>query len=228
MAATTSKPSPSNRPVDETVDSIADKSCTSTGVEDNANDDDDRCNEFPPAEATAVAVEELSSPTYLSVESSEVYLLAKRHLSDGNFEEALTVIEEGIRDTKAQLAKLAGNDNEDDFAMHESIAPFHYLCGSTLLYSIEESDQEVTTAGSAVSTAVVSGGEAASSVAAMPTSDDDEPANDDDEEEENNKLTAADAAEDMEVACETRKLLALSSRECSPQKSWSLIWHRST
>ena len=99
-------------------------------------------------------------PTYQSVESSDIYLLAKRHLNDGKFEEAMTVIEEGIRDTQTLLQRTMDSP-DGDYTLHESMAPFHYLYGTTLLYSIEEQDQEVTTAGSTVSTAVVSGEAAA-------------------------------------------------------------------
>jgi hypothetical protein len=71
-------------------------------------------------------------------------VLAKNFLNDGDFEQALTTIEEGIEGTKSILA---GNDNLDT-EFHESLAPFHYLYGTTLLYSIEESnDTNMTTSG---------------------------------------------------------------------------------
>jgi tetratricopeptide (TPR) repeat protein len=205
MAATTSKLSPSNRPIDGNDDvDPKDNGTVDAGGANISTTEVEKVESFesPLQAIEAGAATVVSTPTYLSVESSDVFRLAKQHLSDGNFEEALTVIEEGIRDTKTLLTKLAGNDNEDDFAMHESIAPLHYLYGSTLLYSIEETDQEVTTAGSAVSTAVVSGGDVASAAATMPTEveADEESANDD--EGENNKLTAADAIDDMEIAWE--------------------------
>lgn len=153
MAATPSKLSPTNRPLEGGEDVTG----TDTSATAPAASLKDAAVPSPQAD-TATA--EPSAPTYQSVESSVVYLLAKRHLSEGKFEEAMTVIEEGIRDTLALLQKIM-NEPDGDFALHESLAPLHYLYGTTLLYAIEEQDQEVTTAGSAVSTAVISGEAAA-------------------------------------------------------------------
>jgi hypothetical protein len=74
-------------------------------------------------------------PTYETSEQSIYYEIAKQHLSNGDFESALSAIEEGINVTKA----LLDQNCEGDPTMHESMAPFHYLYGTTLLYSIEES-----------------------------------------------------------------------------------------
>lgn len=71
-------------------------------------------------------------PTYQSSEQSRHYQVAKVLLNGGDFETALSTIEEGIECTKAQLPA------DVDATWHESMAPFHYLYGTTLLYSIEE------------------------------------------------------------------------------------------
>jgi tetratricopeptide (TPR) repeat protein len=77
------------------------------------------------------------TPTYASSESSAYYVSAKALLNEGSFEDALATIEEGIESFKSDLLQLGMS--EDDAALHESMAPFHYLYGTTLLYSIEES-----------------------------------------------------------------------------------------
>ena len=158
MAATPTKPSPTNRKgIDPATGTTATNLTVAPLYAASLKNGDDV--ESTPKDATTTL------PTYFSVESSDVYVLAKRHLNEGNFEEAMTVIEEGIRDTQ-ELLQNAMNSPDGDFTLHESMAPFHYLYGTTLLYSIEEQDQEVTTAGSAVSTAVVSGEAEAANIAA--------------------------------------------------------------
>jgi len=188
MAAPSNNPSPTNRPLDDSKATDADAPAA-------------KADDVAVAENNTAAVTE-SPPTYESVEASDVFLLAKQHLADGKFEDGMTVIEEAIRDTQEVLKRLSGNPNED-FSCHESLAPLHYMYGTTLLYQIEESDQEVTTAGSAVSTAVVSGEQAA---AASPAEDDDGPtirANDYDNDNQDNQMASAeDMAEDMEIAWE--------------------------
>lgn len=97
-------------------------------------------------------------PTYQSSEASTFYITARSLLNNGSFEEALTQIEQGIEETKKRLfllsssSQLSANDksnqqqqqqqpqsSEEDMEFHEAMAPFHYLYGTTLLYSIEES-----------------------------------------------------------------------------------------
>lgn len=78
-----------------------------------------------------------SAPTYTSSENSTHYVSARALLNDGSFEDALVTIEEGIESLKSELVQMGMS--EDDVALHESMAPFHYLYGTTLLYSIEES-----------------------------------------------------------------------------------------
>ncbi len=69
--------------------------------------------------------------TYHNTKQSKHYQNAKAHLQAGDFEAALSSIELGITTT---LSLLPTQDE-----LHESIAPLYYLYGTTLLYSIEES-----------------------------------------------------------------------------------------
>jgi tetratricopeptide (TPR) repeat protein len=78
-------------------------------------------------------------PTYQSSEASDFYQSAKALLKSGDFEDALSTIEEGIAWTQQQLQAA-----DIDSSLHESMAPFHYLYGTTLLYSIEESNDTST------------------------------------------------------------------------------------
>lgn len=109
-------------------------------------------NTSPPAAAAATAdnapVPQLkdppasSLPTYDGSEASQYYVVAKTLLNEGDFEGALATIEEGIAATQAQLP-------EGSTTLHESMGPFHYLYGTTLLYSVEESvdpQQQMTNA----------------------------------------------------------------------------------
>lgn len=82
-------------------------------------------------------------PTYESSEDSVYYKSAKALLQSGDFETALSTIEEGIEWTKQQLSIHRVGSNEDENCLHESMAPFHYLYGTTLLYSVEESTDGV-------------------------------------------------------------------------------------
>lgn len=115
-----------------------------------------------------------SLPTYQSSEQSRYYEVAKLLLNDGDFETALSTIEEGIAWTRSQLLlqpKMAAaaatggeEEDEDDLAttLHESMAPFHYLYGTTLLYSIEESTdglQPLTDTGAVIEVSGGGGGE---------------------------------------------------------------------
>jgi tetratricopeptide (TPR) repeat protein len=78
-------------------------------------------------------------------------------LQSGDFETALSTIEEGIAWTKQQLSVHQTTNVEDVNSLHESMAPFHYLYGTTLLYSIEESTdglQPLTTVETGATSAV--------------------------------------------------------------------------
>ena len=71
--------------------------------------------------------------TYTKTKKSTYYVKAKCHLQAGDFEAALSSIELGIT---SALSLLSEQDE-----LHESIAPLYYLYGTTLLYSIEESQE---------------------------------------------------------------------------------------
>lgn len=85
-----------------------------------------------------------SEPTYQTSEESTHYQIAKGLLNEGDFEQALSTIEEGLEETRAKLISIQ-DDDEDFVSFHPSMAPFHYLYGTTLLYSIEESDSDPMT-----------------------------------------------------------------------------------
>jgi len=150
MAATPSKPSPSQKSVEGEAAAPTTVKDASAGA---AVEEQTVVSEgAPPAVAPAIAPTDTlkappasSIPTYDSSEASKHYTTAKLLLNEGDFEGALEVIEEGIEITKAMLAGAADNDE----ALHEAMAPFHYLYGTTLLYSIEESvdpNQQMTNA----------------------------------------------------------------------------------
>lgn len=91
----------------------------------------------PPLDAKpAAAGTTVSTPTYESSEASEFYVTAKALLNQDDFEQALSTIEQGIVHTVEVLEAANCTDN---LGVHPSMAPFHYLYGTTLLYSIEES-----------------------------------------------------------------------------------------
>jgi len=83
------------------------------------------------------------APSYESVQASEQYVLAKSLLSSGDFERALELIEATIVEYKAVLTCL----DVDNVDLHECMAPWHYLYGTTLLYQIEESSDTQMTMG---------------------------------------------------------------------------------
>jgi tetratricopeptide (TPR) repeat protein len=181
MAATPSKPSPSNQTVEGSNDAASNDAASNIATATDAKiAADEPIAEPAEAAAAAAASEEAKAPpsipatatvpSYDDSEQSGNYVLAKNFLNDGDFEQALTTIEEGIEGTKAILAESDKFDSE----FHESLAPFHYLYGTTLLYSIEESnDTNMTTSGG--------GGEA-------------------DPDDEN--ADAEEAADDMQIAWE--------------------------
>ena len=78
-----------------------------------------------------------TAPTYATSKASRHYVVAKTLLNEGDFETALTTLEEGMAALQQQQQL-----KEEDSALHPSLAPFHYLYGTTLLYSMEESSQE--------------------------------------------------------------------------------------
>jgi tetratricopeptide (TPR) repeat protein len=142
MAATPSKASPSQKDAGENHDQA-------NGVTANLKDPL-KVKAITPEEtiqqhdsSQSLPLDSVSHPTYESSESSRYYTVAKALLAEGDFETALSTIEEGIEATKAALQgdDDTGEGNNDNDT-HESLAPFHYLYGSTLLYSVEESTDE--------------------------------------------------------------------------------------
>lgn len=89
---------------------------------DVSKDDASQCDSKNPPEVA----------TYETTESSEAFLLAKSLLADGDFDNAMETIATEIGTAMSQLP-------ENVAAVHESLAPLYYLYGTTLLYSIEES-----------------------------------------------------------------------------------------
>ncbi|KAL7560631.1 hypothetical protein ACA910_001317 [Epithemia clementina (nom. ined.)] len=80
--------------------------------------------------------------SYEASKASAVYTQAKEWLQEGNYEAALTQIaEQGIQVLLEQL-QLQRQLSLEEATMHISLAPFHYLYGTTLLYSIEEATEE--------------------------------------------------------------------------------------
>mmetsp|Transcript_10001 Transcript_10001/g.12690 ORF Transcript_10001/g.12690 Transcript_10001/m.12690 type:complete len:558 (+) Transcript_10001:67-1740(+) len=98
----------------------------SISVDDNKEDD---------GSEDAIDTVQLSCAplTYSNVQKSSFYVKAKDMLQTGEFELALSKIEAGI------TALLSLQTTPDE--MHESVAPLYYLYGTTLLYSIEESQE---------------------------------------------------------------------------------------
>eukprot|EP00428_Durinskia_dybowskii_P000077 CAMPEP_0170295706 /NCGR_PEP_ID=MMETSP0116_2-20130129/47979_1 /TAXON_ID=400756 /ORGANISM="Durinskia baltica, Strain CSIRO CS-38" /LENGTH=486 /DNA_ID=CAMNT_0010547261 /DNA_START=70 /DNA_END=1530 /DNA_ORIENTATION=- len=134
MAAPDAKASPSNKEIQPTTETasatvaVGGESVTKEGPVSINNSNHATCRTIP---------------TYASSESSEKFLLAKSLLSSGDFEQSLEVIEGAIQETRQILGTLGMEDAD----LHESMAPFHYLYGTTLLYSIEESnDTQMTVA----------------------------------------------------------------------------------
>ena len=83
------------------------------------------------------AKEEEEELTYQNTQTSNVVCIAKELLKDGQFDEALDTISQEM----SRITSLLGNDEQG--SMHECMAPLYYLYGTTLLYSIEESTDNV-------------------------------------------------------------------------------------
>lgn len=159
MAAPSSKSSPSNQAVEgaTAADVAAASASTSTTIGAVGASTEPSSTvatlKAPPQAAAAVAASTAKAPpaseepTYEASELSDCYVLAKTFLNAGDFEQALVTIEEGIEGTRAVLMSLNCTDSEDEMALHPSLAPFHYLYGTTLLYSIEESNDQSMTMG---------------------------------------------------------------------------------
>lgn len=94
----------------------------------------------------------VTAPSYESSQGSDQYMLAKSLLGSGDFEQALEVIEAAIEEHKGILTSLLPSTTEEidpveAVELHECMAPWHYLYGTTLLYQIEESNDTQMTVG---------------------------------------------------------------------------------
>lgn len=104
--------------------------------------------------STTAAASTTLLPNYFSTKSSKAYTLAYKLLNSDNFQDALSTLETALQFTvqilRAEHTKQheTGHDtnehdddeDDEDIELHESLAPLYYLYGSTLLYSVEESD----------------------------------------------------------------------------------------
>lgn len=139
MAAPSSstKSSPSEKPLDGAArpsKTEADEAHTAPTVESSS-----------PVAAAAAApredeTEAVGLPTYESIQASQRHKVAKTLLDNGDFEDALVTIEEGLVEIKEQL--LAANMSPEQVEFHPALGPYHYLYGTTLLYSVEESSAD--------------------------------------------------------------------------------------
>jgi tetratricopeptide (TPR) repeat protein len=136
MAAPDAKPSPSSKDVQ------------SSEAETTAAPKEALADEMAQAIESAhkpIITAPSTMPTYESSQTSEQYVLAKSLLGIGNFEQALELIEAAIEEHKAVLTSREVGSVD----LHECMAPWHYLYGTTLLYQIEESSDTQMTLGDA-------------------------------------------------------------------------------
>jgi hypothetical protein len=227
MAAPDSKPSPTNQPgvQEPSKEEELPSKAAAVSVDPPGLKDPPPSSQAPPTPAAAAAAAASSIfaafpspslqatvstttllPTYESSETSENYITGKQLLADGDFEQALAVVEDGIV-TTATMVESAGLDAN----LHEAMAPFHYLYGTTLLYSIEESNdsQQVTNTvdGNADADADAEpdhhqGDEEASAPAVASAAAAAAPSDQPDEANDSNHSPADDNADDMQIAWE--------------------------
>lgn len=220
MAAQDAKPSPSSKDVlsQQATESISTSNddlvvcAAKASTEDSTNtsktteisrpsDDQSEKGEETAGTSTAMSTSTLKDPptpqelpTYESSESSEQYQVAKALLNEGDFERAMELIEEGIEETKATLLSMGVTESD----LHESMAPFHYLYGTVLLYSIEESnDTQMMTVGQQQAQQPPEGEEGTSSDPAAAPEESGGDANNNSSSDANNAFV-----EDMEIAWE--------------------------
>eukprot|EP00584_Thalassiosira_punctigera_P009204 CAMPEP_0172533800 /NCGR_PEP_ID=MMETSP1067-20121228/6380_1 /TAXON_ID=265564 ORGANISM="Thalassiosira punctigera, Strain Tpunct2005C2" /NCGR_SAMPLE_ID=MMETSP1067 /ASSEMBLY_ACC=CAM_ASM_000444 /LENGTH=575 /DNA_ID=CAMNT_0013318497 /DNA_START=84 /DNA_END=1811 /DNA_ORIENTATION=+ len=85
-----------------------------------------------------------TTPTYFATKRSKAYALSKQLLASGSLDDALSTLEMTLQLSRKMLANSTKLENDDgggdEIELHESLAPLYYLYGTTLLYSVEESD----------------------------------------------------------------------------------------
>mmetsp|Transcript_137 Transcript_137/g.167 ORF Transcript_137/g.167 Transcript_137/m.167 type:complete len:576 (+) Transcript_137:91-1818(+) len=87
-------------------------------------------------EAADVATVSSQPLTYTNSKNGPFYKKAKELMQVGDFEGALGKIVMGIT---AILSIMKSDSNMQEDELHESLAPLYYMYGTTLLYSVEES-----------------------------------------------------------------------------------------
>jgi hypothetical protein len=170
MAAPPATPSPSNQAMQQTTVSTMDTNNESKVPPGTFNKSNDATIANDPSSTTGSLQSPPPPPSlvpsYTSSELSENYLLAKQHLNTGNFEDALDILEQELENTKTLLtmaststqgtSTITGDTNTGsqqqlqlhpqeriiDADVHPSLAPLHYLYGTTLLYSLEEAKDD--------------------------------------------------------------------------------------
>ncbi|GKY93244.1 hypothetical protein MPSEU_000292100 [Mayamaea pseudoterrestris] len=110
----------------------------------------------PEVETTETVTDKAAAPskpvdsqvplTYFGSIESSAYKYGWECLQAGAFDDGLEAAEMGLQETKARVLDLFQTNAEtmdmDKVELHESMAPFFYLYGTTLLYSVEEQSSE--------------------------------------------------------------------------------------
>lgn len=97
-----------------------------------------------PPSSPSTATMDPSTNTYLTTKHSSAYKAAKTHLSSGDLDTCLSLVEAQLVELKgligASSSNEAANQDDDDADLHEALCPLHYLYGTTLLYLVEENE----------------------------------------------------------------------------------------
>mmetsp|Transcript_31301 Transcript_31301/g.65447 ORF Transcript_31301/g.65447 Transcript_31301/m.65447 type:complete len:544 (+) Transcript_31301:115-1746(+) len=181
----------------------------------------------PPANATADTTVDASNstPTYHQTKKSKAYTVAKALLQDGSLEDALSTLELALQCSLQNLTKLntANADGQDEgvgddgagLELHESLAPLYYLYGTTLLYSVEESD---------VMMANKNGGGGDQDVDDSAEQGGEEEENSNENEEPQESSAAVDTDEDLQIAWENLDIArAIVTRMISEEEIQSYL-----
>ena len=179
----------------------------------------------------------MTMPTYLTTKQSKAYTLSKQLLAAGSLDDALSTLEVALQFSREMLTNsLSDASDENEIELHESLAPLYYLYGTTLLYSVEESDVMMAS-GTGTSGA---GGEEKQEVEVgdiqvevppeTETNDNHADGNENEnqgspEEEDDDAPPAADTAEDLQIAWENldlaRSIVSHLAQDFHPQSESS-------